>query len=87
MEKKSTGTIRRVYDAEFRADVLKMVFSGRSVAEVAESLGIRENLIHQWKKRYKEIWVQPGQVSGNTVTGPVSDEEYERIKARLRKPR
>jgi len=47
---------RRNYDAEFRADVLKMVFSGRSVVEVATSLGIRENLIHKWKSRYKEAF-------------------------------
>jgi transposase len=84
MEKKRTSSIRRTYDSEFRADVLKMVFSGRSVAEVSESLGIRENLIHQWKKRYKETSVLPGDTSGSGGGGPVSIEDYERIKARLR---
>ena len=84
MENKRTGTIRRSYDAEFRADVLKMVFSGRSVAEVAESLGIRENLIHKWKSRYKEASASSAKVLGESVVPLVAIAEYERVKARLR---
>jgi transposase len=84
MEKKKTGRIRREYDAEFRADVLKMVFSGRSVAEVAESLGIRENLIHKWKSRYKASAGPVTPLPGDPGVVSVSSEEYERVKARLR---
>jgi transposase len=82
MDKKKSS--RRVYDADFRSDVLKMVFSGRSVVEVAASLGIRENLIHKWKSRYKETTEVSALKSSGTETPVVSVEEYERMKARLR---
>lgn len=50
-EKNSIGK-RRKYDASFREEVVKMVLSGRPVTEVAQSLGIGENLIYRWKSRY-----------------------------------
>lgn len=53
MEAKVTKKSRRKYDAAFREDVVKMVFNGRPVNEVAQSLGIGENLIYRWRSRYK----------------------------------
>ena len=44
---------RRKYDPAFKADVLKMVESGRPIREIAQSLGISENLIYQWRSRSK----------------------------------
>jgi transposase len=51
MKEKSTGARRRKYDASFREEVLNMVLNGRPVNEVAQSLGIGENLIYKWKSR------------------------------------
>ena len=51
MEQKSSGQKRRKYDATFKEEVLKMVLNGRPVPEVAQSLGIGENLIYKWKSR------------------------------------
>ena len=51
MEQKSSGQKRRKYDASFKEEVLKMVLNGRPVPEVAQSLGIGENLIYKWKSR------------------------------------
>ena len=42
---------RRKYDSEFKQQVLQMIAHGRSVSEVAESLGIGENLIYRWRSR------------------------------------
>ena len=42
---------RRKYDAEFKQQVLQMIYNGRPVREVAESLGIGENLIYRWRSR------------------------------------
>ncbi len=44
---------RRKYDATFKADVLKMIANGQSVAYVAQALGISEALIYKWKQRNK----------------------------------
>jgi transposase len=40
---------RRKYDADFKQQVLQMIATGRPVREVAESLGIGENLIYRWR--------------------------------------
>jgi transposase len=40
---------RRKYDTEFKQQVLQMISNGRPVREVAESLGIGENVIYRWR--------------------------------------
>jgi transposase len=49
MEEKNKGLERRKYDADFKAEVLKMVASGQSVAYVSRALGISENIIYRWR--------------------------------------
>ncbi len=53
MKEKSSSEKRRKYDASFKQEVLQMVFKGRPVSEVAQSLGIGENLIYRWKSSHK----------------------------------
>jgi transposase len=43
--------VRRKYDADFKAEVLKMLASGQSAAYIAKALGISENLIYTWKSK------------------------------------
>jgi transposase len=54
MENKSAKTRRRKYDTEFKKEVIKMIESGRSVPDVAQSLGIGNNVIYHWIKRAKK---------------------------------
>jgi transposase-like protein len=51
MQAEKNKRVLRKYDAEFRAEVLKMVENGQPVAQIARSLGIGENLIYAWKKQ------------------------------------
>ena len=53
MESKSVKTNRRKYDSEFKQEVLRMIESGRSVADIARSLGIGSNLIYLWVRSAK----------------------------------
>jgi transposase len=53
MEEKNKGFGRRKYDADFKAEVLKMVANGQSVSYVSKALGISENLIYRWKQKRK----------------------------------
>lgn len=49
------SNIRRVFDKEFKKEAVRLVLEGgRSVAEASRSLGIHENLLHTWKKKYQE---------------------------------
>ena len=54
MTGKKTKQTRRKYDATFKEEVLKMVASGRPVSEIAQALGVGENLIYRWKAAAKE---------------------------------
>jgi transposase len=74
---------RRKYDDEFKADVLKMIFSGRPVQEIATSLGINANMIHKWRAQHMDAQVS-SQPMMPIVIPSVSGAEHERIKARLR---
>ncbi len=51
MEEKKKLKLRRKYDADFKAEVLKMVSSDQAVAYVSKALGVSENLTYRWKQR------------------------------------
>jgi len=46
-EKKSKQ--RRNYEPDFKAEILKMLISGKKVSEISETFGIAENLLYRWK--------------------------------------
>ena len=49
----TNGTKRRRHPAEFKREAVQLVTSkGYSVAEAARSLGISDNLLRTWKKKY-----------------------------------
>jgi len=46
---------RRKFSREFKVEAVKLVVDGGvSVAQAARDLGIGENLLHTWKRKYKE---------------------------------
>jgi transposase len=51
MEQKKPLKSRRKYDASFKQEVVKMIVDGRSVPDIARSLGIGENIIYRWKEQ------------------------------------
>lgn len=49
------GKRNRKYDKEFKEEAVRLATEGgRKVTEVARSLGIHENLLHTWKRKYQE---------------------------------
>lgn len=49
------GSGRRKYDKQFKEEAVHLVTKGgRQVADVARSLGIHDNLLHTWKRKYQE---------------------------------
>lgn len=64
---------RRKYDAEFKRSAVELSLeAGRTVSEVAEDLGISENMLWRWRKQYREAPVHA--FPGN---GRVNREEQE----------
>jgi len=43
---------KRQFDKAFKVSAVKMVEEGQRASEVARSLGIHENLIYGWKRKY-----------------------------------
>lgn len=44
---------RRKYDREFKLEAVRLVTEGgRSVPEVARDLGIHENLLYNWRRKF-----------------------------------
>ncbi len=67
------GRGRRKYDKQFKEEAVRLVTEGgRKVTEVARSLGIHENLLRTWKRKYKEDpagrFPGKGQYERNTST-------------------
>ena len=47
------GSSRRKHSREFKLEAVKQVVQhGRSVAEVAEGLGINRNMLTRWKQQF-----------------------------------
>jgi len=51
---------RRRYDEAFKKDALRLVQNGRSVNEVAKSLGISEQLLYNWKSKVRNKVLKKG---------------------------
>jgi transposase len=73
------GRARRTYTREFKVEAVKLVTEqGRSVAEAARGLGIRENLLRNWKRALAaagdHAFPGPG-------TPPALEEELHRLRA------
>lgn len=86
MEQKGSGQKCRKCDARFKGAVLKMVQNGRPVPEIAQNLGIGENLICKWKSRNNAKEQQPTAVfkDGNVTSPPASQDQQALLHKRIR---
>jgi transposase len=67
----------RKHDRQFKEEAVKLVTEGnRPVAEVARGLGIHENLLRTWKKKYKEDPTGSFPGKGHLKS---QDEEFKRL--------
>lgn len=66
MQSPNNAKTRRKYDADFKAEVLKMLANGQTPAYIANALGISENIIYRWKSTNqvgKKVLVQQGDLA------------------------
>ena len=72
------GKKRRQYTKEFKIEAVRLIVEeGRPISEVARELGIGENLLHRWKKKYEEGEIDP--FPGQGRLSP-EDEELRRLR-------
>jgi transposase len=76
------GERRKTYDKEFKLSAVKMVLEeGISTAQVSRDLGINENSLHNWKKKYLED--RENSFPGKGRLKP-EDEELRRLQKELK---
>ncbi len=82
MKEKKEQKPRRKYDADFKKEVLNMVYHGRPVREISQSLGVSENLIYRWKSvsAGADVSIKQNERSGGTV----SYAEHEKLRNQLK---
>lgn len=73
---------RRKYNASFKAEALRMVEDGRSVSEVAQALGMGENLLYRWRRRAR---VKVNEQLDQFPEASALVEENKRLKAALQR--
>lgn len=67
----------RKYDKQFKEEAVRLVIEGgRKVTEAARSLGIHENLLRTWKRKYQEDPAGSFPGSGNLKP---QDEEFRKL--------
>ena len=82
MQDKNPQKSRRKYDVSFKAEVVNMIATGRSVPEIARSLGIGENIIYRWRREALGS-SEPAQAQ-TTAPSQVSLSEHLALQKRLR---
>ena len=71
---------RRTFSREYKLEaVKKVVLQGMSFCEVARDLGIRDNLIHNWKKKF-----QDDGTLAELTGGASAEEELKRLREEVR---
>src|SRR3989304_2410141 len=69
--------VNRKYDKQFKEEAVRLATEeGRKVTEVARSLGIHENLLRTWKRKYQED--PAGSFPGKGHLKP-QDEEFRKL--------
>lgn len=66
--------VQRVYDQSFREEVLRLIGKGRSVIEVADSLGIGRTTVARW---YNREMIKKGKRLKRSSPGSTTESEAE----------
>jgi len=74
MKEKNGKRKYRRYDVEFKKNAVKMVESGRSISEVSKSLGVNEQSLYEWRKKY----------GAKSSSNPCYEEEVKELRKKLR---
>lgn len=75
MEKTSIKRKYRKYDEKFKEEAIRMAQNGRSVPEVAKTLGIGENLLYRWRSEHQ---------STLSIADSTAQSEIEQLRKQLR---
>lgn len=70
---------RRQFSAEYKREAVRLVEEGRSVLDVARSLGIRADMLRKWRRQFVAV-VDPADAFPGHGKLPSQDEEIRRLR-------
>ncbi len=74
---------RRHFDREFKQMAVNLCLTGKSVREVADELGIRDEMLRRWRREFTQFG--EGSFSGNGKANLTAEQkEIEKLKKELR---
>ena len=69
-----SSVIKRRYSAEFKAQAVELVGSGKPVKDVARDLGLSEGVLYEWLRK-AGVPTGPFGGAGQRADGPMSEAE------------
>lgn len=75
---------QRSYTDEFRREAVRLMeSSGKPVAQIARDLGVNDNVLYRWRRRYGKRSVQAQQERANGVDVGMLEAELRRMRHEL----
>ncbi len=72
---------RRIYTKEFKVEAVRLIIDGgRTIADVARSLGVGEGVLSQWKRNYAKLAAEAFPGKGKRTA---HDDEVWQLKKKL----
>ena len=74
--------VRRQFSAEYKLEAVRLVADGRSLLEVARSLGLRPDMLRKWRRQFATAGDTPEAFPGHGKLTS-QDEEIRRLRREL----
>ena len=78
MAKKETTRVRRTFTPQFKRDAVDLVLQGKTITEVARSLGVARSLLQRWRDQLEKRPEQPFPGQGNPSAEKVRVRQLEK---------
>lgn len=59
------GVLRRTFTREFKLPAVRRLEAGISIAEVARGLEVNPNVLHRWRREFRQVWAMLFPVRGS----------------------
>lgn len=55
----------KTYDEEYKKNIVKLMETGKSIADISREYGLTRSILYEWKKKYGTITTNEGVVTNN----------------------
>lgn len=55
----------KTYDEEYKKNIVKLMETGKSIADISREYGLTRSILYEWNKKYGTITTNEGVVTNN----------------------